>query len=248
MVKTGAHPTQDRPGHRGAVDRVRSDQRVQRVEEDRGRRPGVHRRHRWRGRDRGDRAWRGVREVCQQVFEEAAVDLGKGLKSWSDSRSGKRKGKRVGLSPIQEENRCGAVVSAAQQAPQGPPAGDPDRRRQSPPLDHAARHRRRSAVHDDTRRLRRMLAKGRAKILFATVTHHGGRWWVSLNVEAADLHPSPPAPAPRRPKTVAGGSGSIGACRRSWSPPPPTAAKSPASPMRPKRWPPGCNAAAAGRR
>lgn len=45
-------------------------------------------------------------------------------------------------------------------------------------------------VHDDTRRLRRMLAKGRAKILFATVSQHAGRWWVSLNVEAADLHPA----------------------------------------------------------
>jgi putative transposase len=44
-------------------------------------------------------------------------------------------------------------------------------------------------VHDDTRRLRRMLTKNRAKILFATVSHHGGRWWVSLNVEAAGLHP-----------------------------------------------------------
>jgi putative transposase len=40
-------------------------------------------------------AWRS--EVCQQVFEEAAVDLGKGLKSWSDSRSGMRKGKKVGF-------------------------------------------------------------------------------------------------------------------------------------------------------
>jgi hypothetical protein len=39
--------------------------------------------------------WR--REVCQQVFEEAAVDLGNGLAAWSDSRSGKRKGKRVGF-------------------------------------------------------------------------------------------------------------------------------------------------------
>ena len=39
--------------------------------------------------------WRS--EVCQQVFEEACVDLGKGLKAWSDSRSGKRKGKRVGF-------------------------------------------------------------------------------------------------------------------------------------------------------
>lgn len=40
-------------------------------------------------------AWRT--EVYQQVFEEAAVDLGKGLAAWSDSRSGKRKGKRVGF-------------------------------------------------------------------------------------------------------------------------------------------------------
>jgi putative transposase len=35
-----------------------------------------------------------------------------------------------------------------------------------------------------------MLAKGRAKILFATITRHAGRWWLSLNVEAADLHPA----------------------------------------------------------
>ena len=45
-------------------------------------------------------------------------------------------------------------------------------------------------VHEDTRRLRRLLAKGRAKILFATISHHAGRWWLSLNVEAADLHPA----------------------------------------------------------
>ncbi|MGH3636480.1 MAG: RNA-guided endonuclease InsQ/TnpB family protein, partial [Mycobacterium sp.] len=50
-------------------------------------------------------------------------------------------------------------------------------------------------VHDDTRRLRRMLAKNRARILFATVSRHGGRWWVSLNVEAADLHPAHTHPA-----------------------------------------------------
>ena len=29
----------------------------------------------------GDRAWRGVRQVCQQVFEEAAVDLRQGAES-----------------------------------------------------------------------------------------------------------------------------------------------------------------------
>jgi putative transposase len=40
-------------------------------------------------------AWRT--EVCQQVFEEAAMDCGRALAAWSDSRSGRRKGKRVGF-------------------------------------------------------------------------------------------------------------------------------------------------------
>jgi putative transposase len=57
-------------------------------------------------------------------------------------------------------------------------------------------------VQDDTRRLRRLLrpvahldaATGqpvmapRAKVLFATVSRHGSRWYVSLNVQAPDLH------------------------------------------------------------
>jgi putative transposase len=40
-------------------------------------------------------AWR--QEVYHQVFEEAAVDCGRALAAWSDSRSSKRKGPRVGF-------------------------------------------------------------------------------------------------------------------------------------------------------
>ncbi|WP_431941869.1 helix-turn-helix domain-containing protein [Nocardia grenadensis] len=40
-------------------------------------------------------AWRD--QVCQQVFEEAATDCGRGLAAWSDSRSGKRRGRAVGF-------------------------------------------------------------------------------------------------------------------------------------------------------
>jgi putative transposase len=47
------------------------------------------------------------------------------------------------------------------------------------------------------------LANGRAKLLFATVTRHGGRWWVSLNVEAANLHPAHIHPA-RNPRDDGG--------------------------------------------
>jgi putative transposase len=34
-----------------------------------------------------------------------------------------------------------------------------------------------------------MLATDRAKICFVIVSRRAGRWWLSLNVEGADLHP-----------------------------------------------------------
>jgi putative transposase len=131
-------------------------------------------------------AWRT--EVCQQVFEEAVVDRGKGLKSWSDSRSGKRTGKRVGFPRFKKKTGAVPLFRLRNKHPKGRP----------PAIRVGDNHRPRSvtlpgigpiAIHDDTRRLRRMLANNRAKILFATITHHGGHWWVSLNIEAADLHP-----------------------------------------------------------
>ena len=132
-------------------------------------------------------AWR--RQVSQQVFEEAAVDLGRGLTAWSDSRSGKRTGKRVGFPRFKKKS--GDIPSFRlrnKHRKDKPPAiriGDHDRPR-SVTLPSIGQ----IGTHDDTRRLRRMLAKHRAKICFATITHHGGRWWVALNVEAAELNPN----------------------------------------------------------
>ena len=131
--------------------------------------------------------WRG--QVCQQVFEEAAVDCGRALGAWSDSRSGKRKGKRVGFPRFKKKTGVAASFRLRNKHPKGrPPAirvGDHDRPRSItlPVIGQIG-------VHDDTRQLRRMLAKDRAKILFATITHRAGRWWVALNVQAADLHPA----------------------------------------------------------
>jgi hypothetical protein len=132
-------------------------------------------------------AWRT--QVCQQVFEEAAADLGKGLKSWSNSRSGKRKGKKVGFPRFKK--KTGVVPSFrlrnkhSKGRPEAIRVGDNNRLRSItlPGIGQIG-------VHDDTRRLRRMLAKGRAKICFATITHRGRRWWLSLNIEATDLHPA----------------------------------------------------------
>lgn len=131
--------------------------------------------------------WRD--QVCQQVFEEAAVDLGKGLKAWSDARSGRRGADRVGFPRF--KRKAAAAPSfrlRSRQAKGRRPTirvGD-DSRPRSVTLPWIGLIK----VHDDTRRLRRMIGNGRARILFATVSLHGGKWWVSLNVEASDLHPA----------------------------------------------------------
>jgi putative transposase len=136
--------------------------------------------------------WRA--EVCQQVFEEAAVDCGRALSAWSNSRSSNSKGRRVGFPKFKKKANVVTSFRLRNKHRKGrPPAirvGDNNRPRSItlPGIGEIG-------VHDDTRRLRRMLATRRAKILFATVTHHASRWWVSLNVEAADLHPTHQHPA-----------------------------------------------------
>lgn len=133
-------------------------------------------------------------EVCQQVFEEAATDLGKGLKAWSDSRSGRRKGKSVGFPRFKKKSGAVPSFRLRNRHRKGCLAairvGDNNRLRSItlPGIGQID-------VHDDTRRLRRMLDKGRAKICFATISHHAGRWRVSLNIEAAELHPAQQHPS-----------------------------------------------------
>jgi putative transposase len=144
-------------------------------------------------------AWR--HEVCQEVFEEAAVDLGKALKGWSDSRSGKRRGPRVGFPRFRKKASGVPSFRLRNRHRKGRPA--PIRFADNKPRSVVLPGIGEVGVRDDTRRLRRMLANGRAKILFATVSYRAGRWWVSLNVEAADLHPAQTHPS--RHSTDAGG-------------------------------------------
>jgi putative transposase len=139
-------------------------------------------------------AWQ--REVSAQVFEEAAIDVGKALRAWVDSRRGKRVGGKVGHPRFKRKSDRGSFrmrnkVSKSKDGTEWHTirVGDGHARSVRLPGIGVVR------VHDDTRRLRRMLTEGRAKILFATVTKRGGRWRISLNVEAADLHPAARHPA-----------------------------------------------------
>src|SRR6266568_3712217 len=123
-------------------------------------------------------AWRD--RVCQQVFEEAAVDCGRALAGWADSRRGTRKGRRVGFPRF--KRKAAACTSFRLR--------NKHSRRTRPTIRVGDNGCLRSVtlprigtvrVRQDTRRLRRMLAAGRAKILFATISQRAGRWWATLN-------------------------------------------------------------------
>src|SRR5690606_7573173 len=129
--------------------------------------------------------WRS--EVCQQVFEEAAVDLGRALEGFSAVRKRERQGKpprfpkfkrkATARQSFRHRNKGSGTAAAIR-------IGEQEQARvvRLPKLGNVR-------VRESTRRLRRMLRKGRAKILFATVsTREGGHWRVSLNVEASPLH------------------------------------------------------------
>ena len=144
-------------------------------------------------------AWR--HEVGAQVFEEAAIDLGRALAGYVHAKSGTHDGRRrVGFPRYKRKSRCRDSFRLRNR--QGK-AGSfrirvGERHPRSVTLPSIGEIR----VHDDTRRLRRLLrpvvqtdpdtgqpvAAPRAKVLFATVSRHGSRWYVSLNVQAPDFH------------------------------------------------------------
>jgi putative transposase len=128
-------------------------------------------------------AWRS--EVSAQVFEEAAVDLSRGLAAWAASRSGKHTGRPIRQPRFKKKTHTGSfrMRSKTTGGRVSIRVGTGNRPR-SVTLPKLGTIR----VQEDTRRLRRMIATGRARILQATVTRGVRRWWVSITVEAADLH------------------------------------------------------------
>jgi putative transposase len=144
-------------------------------------------------------AWRHA--VSAQVFEEAAVDLGRALAAYRDAKTGMRKGRRVGFPKNKRKGRCRDSFRLRNKRSKDGRLtiriGEVHPRSLILPKIGAVR------VHDDTRRLRRLLrpveqldgdtgqsrVAPRAKVMFATVSRHGSRWYVSLNVRAPDFHP-----------------------------------------------------------
>ncbi len=134
-------------------------------------------------------SWR--KEVCALVFEEAAIDLGRGLAAFSASRRGERKGARVGFPRAKKKGRApGTFRLRSKVSSSGTPSirvGEEGARSVTLPFIGFV------ALREDTRALRRLLrpdASGlpRARICAATVTEHRMRFVITLSVEAPDLH------------------------------------------------------------
>jgi putative transposase len=143
--------------------------------------------------------WR--HEISSQVFEEAAVDLGHALAAYEQGRVAKAKGRRVGFPRHKRKGRCRESFRLRNRAGSSGAwsirVGEGHPRSVTLPRIGAVR------IHDDTRRLRRLLRPvpqddagtgmvviaPRARILFATCRRHGARWYVSLNIQAPDFHP-----------------------------------------------------------
>ena len=124
--------------------------------------------------------WRG--EVSAQVFEEAMVDLGHGLRAFSDAKKAatkrrvafpRRKKKGRTRDSFRLRNKRGSIRVGLSHV-HLPTLGE-------------------LRVKESTRRLRRVLrAKQQgvaAKLLFVTVSETAGRWHLRVQVEAAAFHP-----------------------------------------------------------
>jgi putative transposase len=165
--------------------------------------------------------WRN--QVLAQVFEEAVVDLGRALKACNDSRTGARKGPRVGFPRFKKKNPTGGSFRIRNNGVGGRARirlGDTDDLRSvSLPKIGVLR------IREDTRRLRRMIAKHHARILFVTVSRGVNRWWISITVQAADLHPAlrhPSQPVEAPAKLPAEAPGQVPVTPGDTQPAPPT--------------------------
>jgi putative transposase len=134
--------------------------------------------------------WRG--EVCAQVFEEAAVDLSRGLDAFCKSKAGERRGQGTGFPVFKHKGRSRESFRIRSKLSSGRSSirvGEGSPRSITLPVIGVVK------VIEDTRRLRRLLRPGsdgapRARIWFATISKHRTRWIIALNVEASDLHPA----------------------------------------------------------
>jgi putative transposase len=103
-------------------------------------------------------------QVSKEAFADGIKGAVDGYWNWQASRAGKRAGRRAGFPRFAKKGRDRDRVTTT-----GAIRVEPDRRHVTLPRIGTVR------VHENTRRLERLLAKGRARILAVTVSRQGTR-------------------------------------------------------------------------
>ena len=128
-------------------------------------------------------------ECSKEAYAAGLNQLSAALKNWSDSKKGKRAGRRVGFPGFKSWRRATPSVKFTT----GAIRVEPDRRHVTLPVLGTIK------THESTRKLSRKIAAGTARILSATCRFERGRWFVAFTVDVARVER-----APRRPDAVVG--------------------------------------------
>jgi transposase len=142
------------------------------------------------------KAWNAIKDevapwwpkCSKEAFASGLERLAAALKNWSDSKKGKRKGRKMGFPSFRSKRR--SVLSV--RFTTGAIRLDGPRHVVLPRLG-------RIKTHEPTRKLARHIQAGTATIASATVRKQAGRWFVSFTV-----HLQRAQKTPARPEAVVG--------------------------------------------
>jgi putative transposase len=122
------------------------------------------------------------RACSKEAYASGIADLVAALRNWSESKHGRRSGPQVGFPRFKARHRDHGRVRFTT----GAMRLEPDRRHLVLPMIGRLRSK------ENTRRLQRLVAKGRARVLSMTLAERGGRLVVSIQAIVA-LRPCTPA-------------------------------------------------------
>jgi putative transposase len=128
--------------------------------------------------------WSGC---SKEAYASGIADLVTALHNWSDAKLGDRKGERVGFPRFKARHRDRGRVRFTT----GAMRLEPDRRHLTLPVIGRLRSK------ENTRRLQRLVAKGRARVLSMTLAEQGGRLVVSVQAFVAQAPRTPTQPDAR---------------------------------------------------
>jgi putative transposase len=127
-------------------------------------------------------------ENSKEAYSSGLAGLAAALKNWADSRRGRRRGRRMGFPRFRKKGRGRESVSFTT----GAIRVDDKSHVVLPRIG-------RVRTHEPTTVLLELIRAGKARILRATVSREGGRWYVAFTCEV-ERYPG----VPRRPDAVVG--------------------------------------------